>query len=398
MTAIVLPGIASTSNARARASAAVRGDYVILADSTTGNSYRTSTLSSSRSGSSIVFQRSADHGSTWSAEVRVAALPTVRGLDSPSIAVDWTSGRDRGRVHLAWTETLDTLGTRDVFASHSDDGASWSAPVKVNDTPVRDGELQLTVAADGMPYATWPGDHAGRPERHISRSSDGGTTWSASQRLPESGSWARLEDAFSLTACQGDLAVDPGSTLNPAWTLHNASTMFANAYGWTLSSQRNWPLVAVGAASAAAGRSSTINPAIAVPDSAAPGVNRMCLTVSDAKGIRSRACCFDLTVQKEPPDLPVLASAFDLQASVSDPANQTRIDFSLPYAGAVQVRIVGVRGEVVRTLADGVRPAGPNTITWDGRDERGGRAGAGAYFCRLEGFGNVRVQRLIWLR
>jgi hypothetical protein len=371
---------------------------VFLADSTTGNLYRTTTTSGDRSGSRILFQRSADLGGTWTAEVTVAALTAAHGLEPPSIAVDQTTGRDRGRVHLAWMETLDTLGTREVFASHSDDGTSWSAPVKVNDTPVREGELQLTVAADGMPYATWPGDHDGRPERHISRSSDGGTTWTASHRLPESGSWARVDDAFSLTACQGDLAVDPGSTLNAGWTVHNSSTMFANAYGWTLSSQRNWPLVAIGAASAEAGRSSTIDPAVAIPDTAAPGINRMCLTVSDTKGIRRRECCFDLTVQKEPADVPVLASAFDLQASVNDPANQTRIDFSLPYAGAVRLCIHGVRGELVRTLADGLRPAGPNTITWDGRDERGGRAGAGAYFCRLEGFGNVRVQRLIWLR
>jgi len=84
---------------------------------------------------------------------------------------------------------------------------------------------------------------------------------------------------------------------------------------------------------------------------------------------------------------------------VPNPAsNRTRIDFSLPYAGPVRLCVYGLRGELVRTLADGVRPAGPNSVTWDGRDERGGRADAGAYFCRLEGFGNVRVQRLIWLR
>lgn len=392
MTAIVFPAIASTPKARARASAADRGVQVLLSDSTTGSLYRTITLSGGRSGSRITFQRSADYGATWTAEVTVVALPADHALEPPSIAVDRTTGRDRGRIHLAWTEARDTLGTRDVFASHSDGGASWSAPVKVNDTPAT-SQAEIVVGTDGMPYVTW----SARRERHVSRSSDGGTTWTTSQRFPEGR--ARIGDAFSLTACQGDLAVDPGSSLNPGWTVHNLSTMFANAYGWTLSSQRNWPVVSVGATSAASDGMSTINPAIAIPDTAAPGVNRMCLTVSDARGTRTRQCCFDLTVQKEPADLPVLASAFDLQAGASDPAsNRTRIDFSLPYAGPVLVRIHGVRGELVRTLADGVRTAGPHTVTWDGRDEHGGRAGAGAYFCRLEGFGNVRVQRLIWLR
>lgn len=397
MTAIVFPALASPGKKRVRES--VRVDQVLVADSTTGNLYRTTTTSGSRSGSRIEFQRSADGGATWTAKVAVAAFPVAHGSDPPAIAVDRTTGRDRGRVHLAWTESLDTLGTRDVFASHSDDGASWSAPVKVNDTPAA-SQAEITVADDGMPYATWSvrrdGAQGASLERYLSRSTDGGATWVASQRLPEGRT--RFDDAFSLTTCQGDLAVDPGSTLNPGWTVHNLSPLFANAYGWTLSSQRNWRILAVGAASAAVNGMSTISPTLAVPDSAAPGVNRMCLTVSDARGVRSRTCCFDLTVQKEPPDVPVLASAFDLQASVSDPANQTRIDFSLPYAGAVRLQIHGVRGELVRTLADGMRPEGPNTVTWDGRDERGGRAGAGAYFCRLEGFGNVRVQRLIWLR
>jgi flagellar hook assembly protein FlgD len=155
----------------------------------------------------------------------------------------------------------------------------------------------------------------------------------------------------------------------------------------------------VGAAAAAADGVGAINPTVAIPDSAAPGVNRMCVMVTDAKGIRSRQCCFDVTVQSAPVSVPVLVSAFDLMASVPNPAsNRTRIDFSLPYGGPVRLRIYGLRGELVRTLADGARPAGPNSVTWDGRDERGGRAGAGAYFCRLEGFGKVRVQRLIWLR
>jgi hypothetical protein len=219
MTAIVFPALASPRSTRVREAAAVRGNDVLVADSTTGNFYRIATMSGGRSGSRIVFRRSADHGATWTADVTVAALSATHGSDPPSIAVDRTTGRDRGRIHLAWTESIDTLGTRDVFASHSDDGASWSTPAKVNDTPAA-SPAEITVADDGMPYATWSGrrDGArdGSHERYLSRSSDGGTTWAASLRLPDDRSrWARFDDAFSLTACQGDLAADPGSVLNP---------------------------------------------------------------------------------------------------------------------------------------------------------------------------------------
>ena len=335
---------------------------------------------------------------------------------------------------------------RDVFSSHSDDGTTWSAPVMVTDAAARYGEFlpEIQVAADGMPYVTWfdwrDDGCGGKSYQYLSRSSDGGAVWAANQRFsdvqnnwtsislnsnlaPDMGdyshlcadarylrpAWAdgrggnpdvfttRVDTWFDLTACQGDLATDPGASVNPSWTVSNLNPLFANAYGWTLSSQRNWPLVSVGAA--AADGTSGITPTIAIPDTAAPGVNRMCLTVTDAKGIRGRQCCFDLTIQSGPVSVPILTSAFDLRAGVPNPAsNRTRIDFSLPYGGPVRLCIYGLRGELVRTLAEGVRPAGPNSVTWDGRDERGTRAGAGAYFCRLEGFGKVRVQRLIWLR
>ncbi len=337
---------------------------------------------------------------------------------------------------------------RDVFAAWSMDGSAWSGPVRVNDAPAGHGESlpEIQVAADGMPYVTWfdwrDDRCGGRSHQYLARSSDGGATWSANRRFsdvqndwtsislgsdlaPGMGdrghlaadarylrpAWAdgrggnpdlyttRVDTGFDLSVCQGDLAADPGSSLHPAWTVTNRNPLLPNTYGWTLSSRRGWPLPPVGAAAAAADGPVTIVPAIAIPDTAAPGVNRVCLTVTDARGVRSRSCCFDVTVQPAPAGVPVLVSAFDLRPGVPHPAtHRTRIDFSLPDPGPVRLRIYGLRGDVVRTLADGTRPAGPHTVTWDGRDERGARVGAGAYFCRLEGFGNVRVQRLLWLR
>jgi len=96
---------------------------------------------------------------------------------------------------------------------------------------------------------------------------------------------------------------------------------------------------------------------------------------------------------------PTPALVFDLGGTVPNPAaNLTRIPFTLAKAGPVLLRIYGLRGERVRTLVDGDRSAGPNAVTWDGRHDHGRAVSAGAYFCRLEGFGQARLNRLVWLR
>lgn len=380
----------------------------------------------------IRMRRSISRGASWGAEVTPATRridlgagtpgsDRVRGIAAPSITVDRTTGSDRGRVHLAWTgsagrnddadaETEHRSDARDVFACYSDDGITWSAPVTINDDASRSRKSmpEIQVAADGMPYATWSGarDSTGGADacRFVSRSSDGGATWSASRRLPDApGDVATRSLAgnlrFDLSTCQGDLAADPGSAVSPGWTVINRNPQFTDTYGWTLAGRRNWPAASAGAAAAAANGRTSITPTIAIPDTAAPGVNRICFTVTDARGTRSRQCCFDLAIEPAPTGVPILVAAFDLRTGAPNPATRkTRIDFSIPDPGPVRLGIYGLRGELVRTLADGARPSGPHTVTWDGRDERGTPAGAGAYFCRLEGFGGMRVQRLIWVR
>src|SRR5262249_44918261 len=83
---------------------------------------------------------SLDHGATWNAETTPVARyldfatgapgsNRERGVDLPAIAADRTFGRNRGRIHLAWTESanpyddaLDRLGS-----SVTCEGAGWFA-------------------------------------------------------------------------------------------------------------------------------------------------------------------------------------------------------------------------------------------------------------------------------
>ena len=61
----------------------------------------------------------------------------------------------------------------------------------------------------------------------------------------------------------------------------------------------------------------------------------------------------------------------------------TEIRFELPRAGRVSLEVIDVRGRRVRRLADGHHAAGPHSIRWTGRDERGRALASGVYWLRL---------------
>ncbi len=70
---------------------------------------------------------------------------------------------------------------------------------------------------------------------------------------------------------------------------------------------------------------------------------------------------------------------------------------TLPHAGRIEVTVFDVAGHRVRRLADGFREQGSHRITWDGRDDRGRRVAAGAYFVRAVLGNEMRSRKLILL-
>ncbi len=88
-----------------------------------------------------------------------------------------------------------------------------------------------------------------------------------------------------------------------------------------------------------------------------------------------------------------------LYPAAPNPFNpHTKIRFSIGSAAQVQLRIYDVRGALVRTLADRPFPAGLHELAWDGRTDRGGDAGSGAYFIHLAAGGRHENRKVILLR
>ena len=54
-----------------------------------------------------------------------------------------------------------------------------------------------------------------------------------------------------------------------------------------------------------------------------------------------------------------------------------------------------MRGQLVKTLIDGRRPAGEDqTIVWDGTNNQGAAVSAGVYFFEARAGGEVKVQKM----
>jgi hypothetical protein len=73
----------------------------------------------------------------------------------------------------------------------------------------------------------------------------------------------------------------------------------------------------------------------------------------------------------------------------------TTIKYSMPKAGHLKLSIYNVRGQLVKTLIDGVRPAGPDqAVVWEGTDNLGAAAASGLYFYEARTGGEVEVGKM----
>jgi len=82
-----------------------------------------------------------------------------------------------------------------------------------------------------------------------------------------------------------------------------------------------------------------------------------------------------------------------------NPANPgTTISYDLPRGTRVTLRVVDIRGRVVRTLVDGWRPAGSHRAFWDGRDVTGRFVASGHYLAVSEADGRRGVGSITLVR
>jgi hypothetical protein len=97
---------------------------------------------------------------------------------------------------------------------------------------------------------------------------------------------------------------------------------------------------------------------------------------------------------------PVVATRFDLALHAHpNPFNPTiQIDYTLPHAADVTIRVYDAAGKRVRELVSRREQAGIHTATWDSRDERGTASASGVYFVRMFALGKDIKAKIVLLK
>jgi hypothetical protein len=94
-----------------------------------------------------------------------------------------------------------------------------------------------------------------------------------------------------------------------------------------------------------------------------------------------------------------LPEAFGLSQNYPNPFNpETTIQFQLPEASHVVLKIFNLLGEEVRTLVNSQHQAGYHTIKWDGTDESGNSVSNGVYLYRIQAGSFSKIMKMSLLR
>ncbi len=153
----------------------------------------------------VHYQRSADGGYTWGADVTLSD-PSLRSSRSAIASAD-------GTTHVVFNSGA-TVFQSNIFYIHSlDGGQTWGTRLALTGND-RSFMPKIAVSGDNV-YVVWSSDTAGSQGINFSRSTDGGQTWSSAILL-NSGSIG--SDYFSIAAS--------GSLVHAVWMDNSNGTIY----------------------------------------------------------------------------------------------------------------------------------------------------------------------------
>ncbi|MEO0189485.1 MAG: S8 family serine peptidase [candidate division WOR-3 bacterium] len=95
----------------------------------------------------------------------------------------------------------------------------------------------------------------------------------------------------------------------------------------------------------------------------------------------------------------ITPTAFSLSTPMPNPTKEAvRINYAVPKAGKISLKVYNCLGQVVRTLVDGEKEPGFYSIIWDGRDDAGRKLAAGIYFYQMTSDNFVDTKKAVLLK
>jgi photosystem II stability/assembly factor-like uncharacterized protein len=78
--------------------------------------------------------------------------------------------------------------------------------------------------------------------------------------------------------------------------------------------------------------------------------------------------------------------------------SSTRIDYYLPAAGDVMIKIFNISGQLVRTLVSQTKASGHHSVIWDGQSDKGSFISSGIYIYQLQSNNQIKNHKLLLLK
>lgn len=213
-----------------------------------GNVYAAGIDTGTADGSDIVFEKSSNNGTSWSAPA-IAVRPLFSGglTDKEWLQVDTTATSPHANALYISVTQFDSNNNSTISVSHSYNGGSTWSTVQIDTTqlyPSVDQFSDLAIGKDGSVYASWmrctangpTGDCGGTTATfYMSKSTNGGVSWSTPSKI---GTAALAPDACSC-AFYGSLPNTSERVSNiPAIDVDNSSGanaghLYVVNYTWT---------------------------------------------------------------------------------------------------------------------------------------------------------------------
>jgi hypothetical protein len=148
----------------------------------------------------ILLSRSADQGATFSSPKNLSNSPGDSG--NPQVGVDANGG-----TYVVWQQNVPPASNKDIFFTRSSDGVNFTAPLNVSNNAGNSINPWIVVDAAAGINVGWSDSTPGRANIFFARSVDAGATFATQNLSNDSGS-----------SSDSQLAADKNGNLNVVWS------------------------------------------------------------------------------------------------------------------------------------------------------------------------------------